>query len=649
MASALLASRNEPYWGERKVYMRKNPSSNPLLKANPNPNSNPNKSIYDPPKQIHGRQADESAGVSPALSNDSSSLKGKSINHNNRRESSLGGYVTFNIAAYSRRELKELKKRLISELEQVRSLSSRIELREIQSRSGYSASGGYGGKEVTSATRPPLHLNQSLDSSGADGAKEKRTPNANQCYGPSDFVTGKERMPPDGKKGSGSKRPLPPASGRDPKRAALEPASTGKLISGAMKRCGQILSKLMKHKHGWIFNVPVDVDGMGLHDYNQIIKHPMDLGTVKTKLGKNLYASPLDFASDVRLTFNNALVYNPKGHDVYNIAEQLLARFEEMFKPSYKKFENEQQRMIAVSTHAATTIAASAMEMRRNSWTRVPTPERSRKLEHAPVSTARQAPVSNPPPNPQAAQRPAQTPPSAAMKPLMAARSAMVKQPKPKAKDPNKREMSFEEKEKLGKNLESLPDEKMVQGDEIELDIEVLDTETLWELDRFVFNFKKVMSKIKRQSIATNPLSVAQDSQALVDEKTEAAAAAAAAPMSASAKKVKKGETVEEDVDIGEDIPTNNFPPVEIEKDAGCASRSSSSSSSSSDSSSSSGMKTITLSLHCLPVFWVSLGRAYFVVVADSDSGSSSGSDSDTDEAQSPFVESRVSPRTQGS
>ena len=60
----------------------------------------------------------------------------------------------------------------------------------------------------------------------------------------------------------------------------------------------------------------------------------------------------------------------------------------------------------------------------------------------------------------------------------------------------------------------------------------------------------------------------------------------------AVAQKSRKGDVGEEDVDIGEDIPVNNFPPVEIEKDANCGGRSSSSSSSSSssDSSSSSGI-----------------------------------------------------------
>ncbi|KAL1334840.1 hypothetical protein HN51_063792 [Arachis hypogaea] len=78
-----------------------------------------------------------------------------------------------------------------------------------------------------------------------------------------------------------------------------------------------------------------------------------------------------------------------------------------------------------------------------------------------------------------------------------------LKQPKPKAKDPSKREMSLEEKHKLCIGLQSLPLAKMEQvvqiirkrngnlkqdGDEIELHIEAVDIEILWELDRLVTN-----------------------------------------------------------------------------------------------------------------------------------------------------------------
>lgn len=60
------------------------------------------------------------------------------------------------------------------------------------------------------------------------------------------------------------------------------------------------------------------------------------------------------------------------------------------------------------------------------------------------------------------------------------------------------------------------------------------------------------------------------------------------------AKKLRKGDVAEEDVDIGDElIPMGGFPPVEIERDAAAHASSSSDSSSSSgsdDPSSSSGM-----------------------------------------------------------
>ncbi|KAI3519314.1 hypothetical protein L1887_08343 [Cichorium endivia] len=43
----------------------------------------------------------------------------------------------------------------------------------------------------------------------------------------------------------------------------------------------------------------------------------MDLGTIKSKFSKNEYESPLAFASDLRLTFQNAMVYNGKGSEVF--------------------------------------------------------------------------------------------------------------------------------------------------------------------------------------------------------------------------------------------------------------------------------------------------------------------------------------------
>lgn len=50
---------------------------------------------------------------------------------------------------------------------------------------------------------------------------------------------------------------------------------------------------------------------------------------MKSRIADNFYESPAGFAADVRLTFRNAMTYNPKGQDVHFMAERLSNFFEE--------------------------------------------------------------------------------------------------------------------------------------------------------------------------------------------------------------------------------------------------------------------------------------------------------------------------------
>ncbi|KAK6934726.1 Bromodomain [Dillenia turbinata] len=88
-----------------------------------------------------------------------------------------------------------------------------------------------------------------------------------------------------------------------------------------MGKCKQILTKIMKHKHACVFNTPVDVVKLRLHSYFRIIKNSMDLSTLRSKLEKKSHSSPLNFASDVQLTFNSAMLYSPRGQDMHHMAE----------------------------------------------------------------------------------------------------------------------------------------------------------------------------------------------------------------------------------------------------------------------------------------------------------------------------------------
>ena len=81
-------------------------------------------------------------------------------------------------------------------------------------------------------------------------------------------------------------------------------------------------------KEGDDFLEPVDPVELGIPDYFDIIKTPMDFGTIQTRLRKEFYGSQEEFPSDMRLVFNNAKTYNPEGHDVWNAANTLSKLFE---------------------------------------------------------------------------------------------------------------------------------------------------------------------------------------------------------------------------------------------------------------------------------------------------------------------------------
>ena len=91
-----------------------------------------------------------------------------------------------------------------------------------------------------------------------------------------------------------------------------------------------VIRKLMdKPAGGGFFNQPVDPVALNIPTYTDIIKDPMDLGTVGMKLEGLKYATLLDVVKDIRLVFANAKLFNPPGHAVHEAAavlEELLER-----------------------------------------------------------------------------------------------------------------------------------------------------------------------------------------------------------------------------------------------------------------------------------------------------------------------------------
>ncbi|CBJ29267.1 Zinc finger, TAZ-type [Ectocarpus siliculosus] len=103
-----------------------------------------------------------------------------------------------------------------------------------------------------------------------------------------------------------------------------------------------ILTKLMSSGTGpqrGLFNVPVDPLKLGIPDYFKRVPHPMDLGTIKSRLLSMSYTTPEEFASDVRLVFKNAIGFNPETHFVHTWAVQLLNEFDQEYSKQIGKLD----------------------------------------------------------------------------------------------------------------------------------------------------------------------------------------------------------------------------------------------------------------------------------------------------------------------
>ncbi|XP_010416102.1 PREDICTED: transcription factor GTE3, chloroplastic-like [Camelina sativa] len=344
--------------------------------------------------------------------------------------------MKISLSSISKLEVRNLKRKLMAELEEVRSLIKRFEPQG-------NFAGGFGSAEL-----PPL-----------SNKKVKTAANG-------------------GKKGVHG-------------AAAASDKGTVQIL----KSCNNLLTKLMKHKSGWVFNTPVDTVRLGLHDYHNIIKKPMDLGTVKTRLSKSWYKSPLEFAEDVRLTFNNAMLYNPVGHDVHSMAGILLNLFEEKWGPLEKQYEllNRRQTPVRdIDFHAPVSTNTHSVE-------RLPLRPPSR---------------SSSPPTKIVENRTVERAESMT-NPVEPAVLTVVPEKRPEEEEASgNRDLTFEEKRSLSEDLQELPYDKLEavvqiikksnpelaqQDDEIELDIDSLDLETLWELYRFVTEYKKSLSKKKEE------------------------------------------------------------------------------------------------------------------------------------------------------
>ena len=97
-------------------------------------------------------------------------------------------------------------------------------------------------------------------------------------------------------------------------------------------KCLPIVQQLIDDPYGWVFRDAVDPVLFGLPDYFEVVKNPMHLLLVKKKLENAVYTDMASFERDVKLVFENAILYNGEESDVGQLAKTMKGVFETEYK-----------------------------------------------------------------------------------------------------------------------------------------------------------------------------------------------------------------------------------------------------------------------------------------------------------------------------
>ncbi|XP_051960951.1 bromodomain-containing protein 3-like isoform X4 [Xyrauchen texanus] len=327
-------------------------------------------------------------------------------------------------------------------------------------------------------------------------------------------------------------------------------------LSEQLKYCDVILKEMLSKKHAayaWPFYKPVDAEALELHDYHEIIKHPMDLSTVKKKIDSREYQDAQIFATDVRLMFSNCYKYNPPDHEVVAMARKL----QDVFEMRFAKMPDEPVEVLGVGGAGVVSKSTVTSESSGNSTSDSSDSEEERatrlaelqeqvgaeqlKAVHEQLAALSQAPVSKPKKKKEKEKdkdkkrkenkhnkskqeekgKPGQLVKPAQQKkgPARKANSTVPgnRQPKKGGRGYESDEemslpMTYDEKRQLSLDINRLPGEKLgrvvhiIQSrepslrdsnpDEIEIDFETLKPSTLRELERYV---KSCLQKKQRK------------------------------------------------------------------------------------------------------------------------------------------------------
>ncbi|TKA68238.1 hypothetical protein B0A55_10032 [Friedmanniomyces simplex] len=108
--------------------------------------------------------------------------------------------------------------------------------------------------------------------------------------------------------------------------------STAPMTEPQKRALVEKMKNLKKTKHSTSFLKPVDPIALNIPTYPDIVKHPMDLGTMDSKLKNNAYSSVQDFADDFERIVANSRTFNGDAHIVTQNGMSMKAYFDRMME-----------------------------------------------------------------------------------------------------------------------------------------------------------------------------------------------------------------------------------------------------------------------------------------------------------------------------
>lgn len=122
----------------------------------------------------------------------------------------------------------------------------------------------------------------------------------------------------------------PESTGQKSYENLLKKNPPGTLIREQLKYCGSILKSIKKHRDVGPFLMPVDPIALGVPDYFDVIKTPMDISTMSKKLEKCEYQTPDEFIADFKQMIKNCFTYNAPETAVYKMGQAVEKQFESL-------------------------------------------------------------------------------------------------------------------------------------------------------------------------------------------------------------------------------------------------------------------------------------------------------------------------------